>query len=62
VVSSNTVIRLVANKIGASKIIFGSDAPMSDQEIELLKIKKSGLLEEDKERILSKNIGLLLKL
>ncbi len=60
IASSNVVIRLIARKIGVSKIIFGSDSPMSDQEIELLKIKKSGLDEKEKERILSGNISSLL--
>lgn len=56
VVSSNVVIRLIAQKIGANKIIFGSDVPMSDQEIEMLKIKKSGLSEKEKEMIFSGNL------
>ncbi len=60
VVSSNVVIRLLARKLGARKILFGSDSPMSDQEIELLKIKKSGLDEKEKEMILSGNLLSLL--
>ncbi len=60
VVSSNVTIRLTARNIGVSKIIFGSDAPMSDQEIELLKIRKSGLSADEKEMILYKNISSLL--
>ena len=60
VVSSNVVIRLIARKIGVRKIIFGSDSPMSDQEIELLKIRKSGLNEREKEMILSENLLSLL--
>ncbi len=61
VVSSNVVIRLIAQKIGASKILFGSDVPMSDQEIEMLKIKKSGLSEKEKEMIFSGNLLSLIK-
>lgn len=60
--STNHVIKMTADKIGTSKIIFGSDAPLSDQEIELLKIKKSGLSKTRMEKILSKNLLSLLKL
>lgn len=55
IVSSPKIIEMRANKIGADKIIFGSDFPFSDQEIELMKIKKSKLSDKEKEMILYEN-------
>lgn len=49
-------VKMISDKIGVEKIIYGSDSPYSDQELEILKIKKSGLGRGDRERILSKNI------
>ena len=40
-VSSPFIIERRVREITSKKIIFGSDYPFSDQEIELLKIKKS---------------------
>jgi len=62
IISSNVVIGMKAQRLGADKVLFGSDWPYSDQEIELLKIKKSGLPESDKEKILFKNEMKMLKL
>lgn len=58
--STNYTIRHVAGIAGSRKIIFGSDAPYSDQEIELLKVRKSGLSEADMHRVLCGNMGSLL--
>ncbi len=55
------VIKMIAERIGPEKMIFGSDSPYSDQEIEVLKVKKSGLSKTDQEKILSKNLLGLLK-
>lgn len=59
-VSSPKIIEMRVKQIGADRIVFGSDFPYSDQEIELLKIKKAKIKNGDKEKILYKNIlGLL---
>ena len=55
-------VRRVAENIGIEKIMFGSDSPYSDQELELLKIKKSGLGKKEISRILSGNSRRLFKL
>ena len=62
VFSSNVIIQRVADRIGAEKVVFGSDAPLSDEGIELLKIKKSGLSKSDRDMILFRNAQKLLKL
>ncbi|MCL5100503.1 MAG: amidohydrolase family protein [Candidatus Marsarchaeota archaeon] len=62
VMSSNYTIKVIAGRVGSDKLIFGSDIPYSDQEIELLKIKKSGLADRDKEKILCSNIMKLIHL
>jgi hypothetical protein len=55
-------VRRVAENIGIEKILFGSDSPYSDQELELLKIKKSGLGKSEISKILSGNARKLFKL
>lgn len=62
VVSSPRLIEMVVKSIGTDKLLFASDAPYSDQEIELLKIKKANLPEKDKEKILYGNAAKLLNL
>ncbi len=61
IVSSPMLIELRVNQIGSDRILFGSDFPFSDQEIELMKIRKSGLREKDKRRILCENAIRFLK-
>ncbi len=60
--SSNIIIQHVADRIGVGKLLFGSDTPFSDEGIELMKIKKSGLSQRDKNRVLFKNAERLLKI
>ncbi len=55
-------VRRISEKIGVEKIIFGSDSPYSDQELELLKIKKSGLAKKEIRLILYGNAKKVLKL
>ncbi|EEZ92520.1 MAG: amidohydrolase 2 [Candidatus Parvarchaeum acidiphilum ARMAN-4] len=62
VVSSPFIIERRVKEITSKKIIFGSDYPFSDQEIELLKIKKAGISEPEKEDILHGNAERLLGL
>ena len=54
------VVKMMCKNLGADKIIFGSDAPYSDQEIEMLKIKKADISGSEKEKIFSGNIKKLL--
>ena len=62
VVSSPFIIERRVKEITSKRIIFGSDYPFSDQEIELLKIKKAGLSEPEKEDILHGNAEKLIGL
>lgn len=48
--------------VGAEKILFGSDVPYSDQDVEILKIRKSKMSDEDKELVFYKNALKLLNL
>ncbi len=54
-------VKIFCEKIGAEKIIYGSDSPYSDQEIEVLKIKKADIGRKEKELILGRNILSLIK-
>ncbi|MEK6963680.1 MAG: amidohydrolase family protein [Nanoarchaeota archaeon] len=62
IVSSHFVIAEAVKVCGADKILFGSDAPFSDIEIERLKILKAPFSDEEKEKILFKNAAKLLGL
>ena len=55
-------IERMGKKIGFNKILFGSDCPYSDQEVELLKIKKLSISKENKQKILERNAKGLLRL
>ncbi len=59
---TNVRINLIYDIVGADKILFGSDVPYSDQEIELLKIRKSKMSEDEKDMVLYKNALRLLKM
>ncbi|MDE1860998.1 MAG: amidohydrolase [Candidatus Micrarchaeota archaeon] len=61
-VSTNHVIKRMADKVGSNKIMFGSDIPYSDQEIELMKVRKSGLGKKDMDRILYQNAMRILRM
>ena len=54
------VVRMMVDRLGPDKIIFGSDAPYSDQEIEMLKIRKADINNYSKRKMLSGNITSLL--
>lgn len=55
-------IRLAVEKAGASKVVFGSEFPLSHPRAELEKILCLGLSDPDLERILYRNIYDLLRL
>lgn len=57
----NDIKRIILN-IGHERVLFGSDAPYSDQEIELLKLKKADISKEYREGLLHKNAEKILKL
>ena len=48
-------MKMLCKSLGADKIIYGSDAPYSDQEIEILKVKKAEISASEKRKILSGN-------
>ena len=61
-VSSPFIIARRVKEITSKRIIFGSDYPFSDQEIELLKVKRAEISEPEKEDILHGNAERLLGL
>ena len=56
------LIRRVVNRHGPDRIVFGSDWPMADPEVELSVIEKLGLAPNDVDAILGENMGRLLGL
>ncbi len=61
IVSSPKIIELAVRKCGSEKILFGSDFPYSDQELELEKVLRADINEEDRKNILGRNAVMLLK-
>lgn len=59
---AHRIIALACSRVGSEKIVFGSDTPYSDNEIELLKIKKAPISNDDKENILWNNMKKILGL
>ncbi len=55
IVSSPMIVETRVKQIGSEKILFGSDFPYSDQEIELMKIRRARISENDMANILHKN-------
>ena len=55
IVSSPKIIEMAVNVCGSEKILFGSDYPYSDQELELEKVKRAEISREARENILSGN-------
>ncbi|MDE1851730.1 MAG: amidohydrolase family protein [Candidatus Micrarchaeota archaeon] len=60
VISTPRVIELVTERIGADKIIFGSDSPYSDQMLEILTVKRAKISKKDKDKILYRNFAKVL--
>ena len=56
------IVKMMCNVLGAEKMVMGSDAPYSDQEIEMLKVRKAEISRSEKEKILSGNIRKILSL
>ncbi|TFB21365.1 amidohydrolase [Filobacillus milosensis] len=59
---SHLHIQEVANKVGASKLIFGSEFPLSHPALELQNILLLKLTDDERDLILGQNIKQLLKL
>jgi len=60
--STPKTMETVASAVGANRLVFGSDAPYSDQLIERMKVDRSGLKLADKERVLYHNAAQLLRI
>ena len=60
IMSNSRLIGEAVDRLGHTKIIFGSDAPMSDQGAELQKVKEANLDKSTEEGILWKNLSSLL--
>ncbi len=61
IVSSPKIIEMAVKKCGSEKILFGSDFPYSDQELELQKVLRAEISFADKENILYRNALRLLE-
>ncbi|MBI1969034.1 amidohydrolase family protein [Candidatus Woesearchaeota archaeon] len=55
IVSSPKIVEMAVQKCGSEKILFGSDFPYSDQELEVEKIRRANLRLPEKENIFYKN-------
>jgi predicted TIM-barrel fold metal-dependent hydrolase len=55
-------IQETVKKLGASKVIFGSEYPLSHPAIELEKILRLQVTDNEREQVLSKNIKHLLQM
>lgn len=62
VYACTSAIKKFVEVCGSEKILFGSDAPYSDMQIELMKIQKSEITEKEKVNILFKNSAKILKI
>jgi predicted TIM-barrel fold metal-dependent hydrolase len=59
---THRICRLVADEVGSDRLVWGSDAPLHHQEIEMMKVKMSALNEEEKRKVLGENIARILNL
>jgi len=60
--STDYLIKMIVERIGADKLIFGSDSPLSDQEIEIMKISKAKISSAQRERIFHRNLAKIIDL
>jgi len=51
----HTKILEAVNKVGADRVLYGSDAPFHHPKVEMLKVKLSGLKENEMEMVLGKS-------
>jgi len=59
-VSMHSKIKEAVEKVGESRVVFGSDYPFHDYSVELQKVEVAGLTESQKDRVLYKNAQSLL--
>jgi predicted TIM-barrel fold metal-dependent hydrolase len=59
---THRICRLVIDQIGSDRLVWGSDAPLHHQEIEMMKVKMSALNEDEKKKVLGENIARILRL
>ena len=51
----HTKIAEAVNRVGAGRVLYGSDAPFHHPEVELLKVRLSGINSSDLSMVLGKN-------
>jgi predicted TIM-barrel fold metal-dependent hydrolase len=51
----HTKIKEAAERVGETRVLFGSDVPFHHPEVEIAKVRLSGLSPELVERVLSRN-------
>jgi predicted TIM-barrel fold metal-dependent hydrolase len=59
---THRICKLAVEQIGPNRLVWGSDAPLHHQEIEMKKVIMSALNEEEKKMVLGENIAHILKL
>jgi predicted TIM-barrel fold metal-dependent hydrolase len=59
---TNVKIAKFTKMVGSNKVLFGSDVPYSDQGIELMKVMKAQMSDDERDDILYKNAERLLKM
>ncbi len=59
---SHREIARAVNRVGADRVIYGSDMPFGVPEIEMMKVRLSGIREGDEEKVMGANIAHLLGL
>jgi predicted TIM-barrel fold metal-dependent hydrolase len=59
---THRICRTVIDNVGPERLVFGSDAPLHHQEIELRKIQMAGLSDADLEFVLGTNMARILRL
>ena len=54
------MIKTAVDKIGAERVLFGSDFPYGNPKIELAKVEASGIEEKQKKLVLGENMARLI--
>jgi len=55
-------IKRAVNRVGADRVVYGSDMPFGIPEIEMMKIRLCDITAEEKEKVLGENMARILKL
>lgn len=59
---SHREIARAVGRVGADRVVYGSDMPFGVPEIEMMKVRLSGIGEEDEEKVMGANMARILKL